>query len=397
MNANAAIAKPRAGDPIERARRLRPLIEQMSSTIERDRELPSGLRTAMHEAGLFRLLLPHSVGGEEVEPDVLVAAVEEVAKGDASTAWCMAQGSGCSMSAAYLDPSVTQQIFGDRQAVLAWGPVGPNAKATAVEGGYLVTGTWLYASGSRHAEWLGGHSPLFDADGKPRLSSDGRPAERTMLFPKSKAAIKDVWQVIGLKGTGSDTYTVTDLFVPASHTFTRESAADRRETGPLYRFTTFQLYGAAFAGVALGVARAALDAFLPMASSKIPMLQSKPLRDNAVVQSKVALAEARWQSSRAYLMQTLRDMWDTALRGETFTLQQRAALRLAGVHAILESREVIEIAYHLAGGTAIFENQAFERRLRDIHAVTQQVQSQIANYEVAGQVLLGLPVSSKLI
>ena len=226
---------------------------------------------------------------------------------------------------------------------------------------------------------------------------DGRPAERTMLFRKSDAVVKDVWQVVGLKGTGSDTYTVTDMFIPARYTFTRESADDRRETGTLYRFTTFQMFGASFAGVALGIARATLNAFMQIASTKVPMLATKPLRENAVVQSQVAMAEAKWQSSRAFLMQTLEQMWQTASRGESFSMQQRAALRLAAVHAIHQSKEVVETAYHLAGGSAIFENQAFERRLRDIHAITQQVQSQFSNFEVAGQVLLGLPSASKLI
>jgi alkylation response protein AidB-like acyl-CoA dehydrogenase len=341
--------------------------------------------------------LPRRYEGGEVEPATFVAAVEEIAKADASTAWCVGQGSGCSMAAAYLDPGVVREIFGDAQAVLAWGPVGPNAKATAVEGGYRVNGTWLYASGSRHAEWLGGHCPLVDAQGAPCLGPDGKPAERTVLFRKTNAVIRDVWQVVGLKGTGSDTYTVSDLFVPAQYTFTREAAADRRETGALYRFTTFQLFGVGFAGIALGIARATLDALIQLASVKVPMLAAKPLRDNAVVQSQVACAEAKLQSSRALLMQTLDQMWALASAGESFTIQQRATLRLAAVHAIHQSKDVVDTAYHLAGGSAIFENQAFERRLRDIHAVTQQVQSQIVNFEVVGQVLLGLPSTSKLI
>jgi alkylation response protein AidB-like acyl-CoA dehydrogenase len=400
MNIGAAIPKDRAArdtDPIERAQQLRPVIEVAAQAVEQSRSLPQELRTELHDARLFRLLLPRKFGGEEVAPTVFVTAVEEIAKGDASTAWCVAQGSGCSMAAAYLEPDVAREIFGAADAVLAWGPVGPNARATAVEGGYRVTGTWLYASGSRHAEWLGGHSPLVDAKGERCLGPDGKPAERTVLFRKSDAVVQDVWQVVGLKGTGSDTYTVTDMFIPARYTFTRESADDRRETGPLYRFTTFQLFGASFAGVALGIARATLDAFIQMAGSKVPMLASKPLRENAVVQSQVAVAEAKWQSSRAFLMQTLEQMWLTALAGENFSMQQRAALRLAAVHAIHQSKEVVETAYHLAGGSAIFENQAFERRLRDIHAVTQQVQSQFSNFEVAGQVLLGLPSASKLI
>jgi alkylation response protein AidB-like acyl-CoA dehydrogenase len=121
------------------------------------------------------------------------------------------------------------------------------------------------------------------------------------------------------------------------------------------------------------------------------------LRDSASVQSQVAQAEARLQASRALLFQTLDEMWAVAARGEAFSMHRRATLRLAAVHAVHQCKEVVETAYHLAGGTAIFENQAFERRMRDMHAVTQQVQSQISNFEVAGQVLLGLPVASKLI
>ena len=218
-------------DPIERARQLRPMIEAAAPAIEQSRSLPQELRAALHGAGLFRLLLPRKFNGEEVEPATFVAAVEEIAKSDASTAWCVAQGSGCSMAAAYLEPDVAREVFGSADAVLAWGPVGPNARATAVEGGYRVTGTWLYASGSRHSEWLGGHSPLVEAKGERCLGPDGKPAERTVLFRKRDAVVEDVWQVMGLKGTGSDTYTVTDMFIPARYSFTRESADDRRENG----------------------------------------------------------------------------------------------------------------------------------------------------------------------
>jgi len=397
MNIDASIATNQAPDAVRRARQLRALIEAEAAAVERACALTPKLLTALHDARLFKMLLPRSVGGDEIDPLTFIAAIEELARADGSTAWCVAQASGCSIAGAYVEPAVAQEIFGGKDAVLAWGPLGPTVKATAVDGGYRATGTWSYASGSRHAQWLGGHSALVDAEGKPCLGADGKPTDRTMLFPKTKAAIRDVWQVMGLKGTGSDSYTVTDLFVPARYTFTRESAADRRESGPLYRFTTYQMYGAAFASVALGIARATLDAFIQIAGTKVPMLGSKPLRDNPVVQSKVAVAEAQWQSAHAFLRKALGDMWETACRREGFTLRQRAALRLAAVHAGHQAKEVTETAYHFAGGTAIFENEPFERRLRDVHAATQQVQAQFVNFEVAGQVLLGLPVTSKLI
>jgi alkylation response protein AidB-like acyl-CoA dehydrogenase len=238
---------------------------------------------------------------------------------------------------------------------------------------------------------------VLEPDGSARLAPDGKPAERTVLFPKASARVNDIWRVVGLKATGSDNYVVEDLFVPDRYSFTRESAADRRERGPLYRFTTFHLYGIGFAAIALGLARASLDAFVALAATKVPKTKTFVLRDNAVVQSQVALAEAKLSSARAYLLDVLREAWDTAARGEALSLPQRAAIKLAGTYAVHQGKDVVDTVYHAAGATAIFEANPFERRFRDVHTVIQQVQAQFANFEMVGQVLLGLPSPSKLI
>ena len=251
-----------SSDCIARARALAPLIAAHAEHTERAREIAPEVLSALHDAQLFRMLIPKSCDGSEVDPATFMQAIEELAKADGSTAWCVAQASGCSMAAAYVEPKVARDIFGDTRAVMAWGPVGPNAKAVAVDGGYRASGSWSFASGIKHAGWLGCHCPVVEADGTPRLGPDGKPAERTMLIPKASARINDIWRVVGLKGTGSDNYVIEDLFVPNAYTFTRESAADRRETGPLYRFTTFHLYGTGFAAIGLGLARGALDAFI---------------------------------------------------------------------------------------------------------------------------------------
>jgi alkylation response protein AidB-like acyl-CoA dehydrogenase len=390
-------AQDDTGDYIARARALRPLITAHAARIEQEREISPEVLSALHDAQLFRMLVPKSCAGAEVAPAVFMQAIEELAKADGSTAWCVAQASGCSMAAAYVEPKVAREMFGDVRSVMAWGPVGPNAKAVAVEGGYRASGSWSFASGIKHAGWLGCHCPVVEADGAPRLGSDGKPAERTMLIPKASAKIKDIWRVVGLKGTGSDNYRTDDLFVPDAYTFTRESAADRRETGPLYRFTIFHLYGTGFAAIGLGLARGALDDFVALAATKIPKTKTFVLRDNAVIQSQVALAEAKLASSRSFLLQTLHETWDVAVRGEALSLPQRAALKLAGTYAVHQAKDVIDTVYHAAGATAIFESNPFERRFRDVHTVIQQVQAQFANFEMVGQVLLGLPSPSKLI
>ena len=386
-----------ASDCIARARQLAPLIEAHASETEAARSIAPAVLSALQEARLFRMLIPRSCGGFELEPAAYLQVIEEIAKADASTGWCVVQGSGCSMTAAYMAPHVARDVFGDPRSVLAWGPTDGKPRAVAVDGGYRVTGTWSFASGLMHATWVGGHCVIVEPDGSLRMADDGKPLDRTMVMPKTSVTVSDVWHVMGLKGTGSNTFTANDVFVPEAYTLTRESDQDRREPGPLYRFTTFQLYGVGFAGIALGIARRMLDEFKELAAGKMAYRQTKVLRENAVIQSQVAIAEAKLRSSRALMLQTLRELWETVANGDALSLEQRAGLRLASVYADHQSKDVADAVYHAAGATAIFESNPFERRFRDLHTVIQQVQGQFHNFELVGQVLLGMPAGSKLI
>jgi alkylation response protein AidB-like acyl-CoA dehydrogenase len=327
------------------------------------------------------------LGGAELLPADFVPVIEEIAKADASTAWCLNQASGCSMTAAYLEPKAACEIFGGPRGILAWGP-GPGT-ARVVDGGYRVTASWSFASGSHNATWLGCHVPVVESDGTQRLSLDGNPVIRTMLFPKESARMTDIWHVIGLKGTGSDRYNVEDLFVPERHSATRDGET-RREPGPLYSFSSLQLYAAGSAGVAMGIARSALDAFVALAQDKVPFRLAGTLRDNHLIQSQVAQAEARLSAPRAFLFSSLEEITAEVARVGYITLDQRMTIRLASTFAIHESVQVVDTTYHAAGSTAIFEENPFERRLRDIHTVCQQLQGRQEHFETVGQYLLGL-------
>jgi alkylation response protein AidB-like acyl-CoA dehydrogenase len=382
-------------DWVARAREVAPVIAAAAERIERERAISEDVLSALHDRQLFRLLLPRSCGGAEVQPAVYLTVIEEIAKADASTAWCLGQGCGGGIAAAYLKPEVAHDIFSDRRAVVASGPT--FGTAVAVAGGYRVSGTWAFASGNKHADWLAAHCLVEEGDGAPRLYPDGSPFERTMFFPKRSATFTDVWQVLGLQGTGSDKYAVTDLFVPEDYSYTREWPADRRENGPLYRISNYHMFGVGFAGVALGIARATLDAFIALAGEKSPRYVPQILRDNAAVQLQVGMAETRLRSARAFLMQILRDIWDVVAAGDSVTLDQRASLRMAITNASQQSREVVDAAYHAAGATAIFDSNVFERRFRDMHTVSQQVQAHSSNFELIGQHLLGLNPRSKFL
>ncbi|MBV9861368.1 MAG: acyl-CoA dehydrogenase family protein [Alphaproteobacteria bacterium] len=380
---------PNPIDPVARARDLAPAIAAAADAIEDGRCLPKPLVEQLHEARLFRMFYPRSVGGDEVAPGAYVRALEELGKADGSVAWCVSIANSTGLIAAYLEPEIAQTIFGDTRATVAWGP--PNqSSAAAAPGGYRVTGRWDFASGSRHAKWLGAHGPVIEPDGSFRLNHLGRPAIRTWLFPAESATLLDNWSPIGLRGTASESYTVTDLFVPEAFSATREDPTLRREPGRLYAFPQQTLYSVGIAGVALGIARGMLDAFIDLACHKTPRGMAR-LADSPTIQAEVARCEARLGAARAYMIDTVGEIYQGADSVAPIGVPERARVRLAAAYLISNAVAVADYTYKTAGVDAIFPGSPFERRFRDIHTVSQQIQSRDVHYESCGQVLLGNP------
>jgi alkylation response protein AidB-like acyl-CoA dehydrogenase len=385
-------------DWVARARALVPAIAATADRIEAERRIVPEVVAALHDAGLFAMLLPTSLGGGAADILAFNQVIETIAAADASTAWCLAQQVASTQAAGFLAPEVAREIFAAPGGAVAWGPPA-GAKAVVADGGYVVNGKWRFASGSEHCPWLGGHCAVIEAGGKPRLDSHGRPVMRTMLFRKEQATFHDIWHVIGLCGTGSNGYEVRDLFVPEAHSTWRDNAADRRGDEPLSRIPLLTLYGMGFSGVALGLARACLDAFMTLAATKKPSPMHGapiPLREHPAVQARVAEATGQLQSARAYLHELLRAFWDAATAKRAVSLEQRAQLRIAITGAIEQSCHVVDFAYRAAGADAIFRGSPFERRFRDMHTVTAQGQAHLSNFEGAGQALFGIETAQRL-
>jgi alkylation response protein AidB-like acyl-CoA dehydrogenase len=381
------------------ARDLAPIIAAAADRTERDRRIPDEVVTAIDEAGILRMLLPQTLNGGAADIVTFNRVIETISAADASTGWCLAQTLTSSQSAGFLDPEIAGEVFGSRKAIVAWGPPGGPTRAQVVDGGYTVTGKWRFASGSANATWMGGHSAVFERDGTPRLDAAGRPVMRTMLFRPAQATIHDTWHVLGLRGTASNDYEVSGVFVPGAYTTWRDSAPDRRERGPLYNIPLLTLYGIGFTGVTLGIADACLRAFMALAQTKKPgggLGSSVALRDNAVVQSKVAQATGRLNGARAFLHQTLQEYWQTSCTAGAFSLEQRAMLRVAITAAMDDARQVADFACREAGTNAIFEGGAFERRFRDLHTALAQGQAHLSNFEAAGQALFGVEPVQRL-
>src|SRR6266566_2412720 len=385
MRGNAMNKLPGLG-LVERARALFPLISREADEIERTRRLTPAVTSALIENDLYRALLPKSIGGIEAPLEVFMQTQEEVAKADASTAWCLGQCGVCAMTAAYLDPDAANEIFNVAPGILAWGAIAHEVQV--VPGGYRANARWDFASGSRQASWLGAHVQIVEADGTRRRKPDGAPEVRTILFPVTSATMYDVWDVIGLNGTGTDSYSVENLFIPEKFAALRDDPTALREKGPLYKLTTNLTFGMGFAAVALGVARATLDAAIELARGKTPQ-GLKAMRENNAVQGVIGRNEAGLRAARAYLYATATEVWrDLTQPGTQLTEQHRAALRLAATWTIHRSAAVVNAAYHMAGATAVFSANKFERRFRDMHTIAQQIQARDIHYEDVGKGML---------
>lgn len=373
----------------ERARALQPLLDADGPDIDRRRELTQEVVDALAEQDLLRLLLPRSLGGQEIPLVEFCRVTEAIAWADASTGWFVNQSNvSMATSAAAMPREAAAAIFAGPYAGLAWGSKHDDSRAVRVDGGYRLTGRWSFASGSRHTTWIGAHSAVQNPDGTPHLRY-GRPDDRSFLFPKTQATIIDDWQVLGLRGTGSDTYEVRDLFVPDAHAPARDAPEELREDGPLYRIRSTLLYASGFCGVTLGLARRMLESYTELARRRHSKASSNSMTANNVVQHDIARMEARLSAARAFLHEAATQVYDAAT-ADRLDVDTRIRLRLATTFGMNEATEVSIACYRGAGTMAILDAAPFERRLRDAMSAGQHLQALPGMLEMVGRHLIGV-------
>jgi alkylation response protein AidB-like acyl-CoA dehydrogenase len=369
-------------------RDLAPLIAEHADEAERERRLARPVVDALVHAGVFRLLVPPALGGAGASPLEFCEVIEAVSTVDGATGWCV-MISGCyGHFAGLLPPPAATEIFGDPGAV-ASGTFRPNGVARAVEGGYQVSGQWPLASGSSHATWLVGGCRLLDGD-QPRLTPTGRPELRLMFLPVGDATFLDTWHAAGLRGTASHDFVVRDCFIPGHRTCWFTHAPVRPE--PVYRLPVIAFFAACIASVPLGIARHAITLFTTLAGAKIPTWSQAPLRDKAAAQHAVGQAEGLVRAGRALLTETLRDVWATVTGRAALTWAQRGLLWLASTQAAIQATQAVELLFTAAGASAVYANTGLERCLRDVRTAAQHICVTPTNFEIAGQLALGLDV-----
>jgi alkylation response protein AidB-like acyl-CoA dehydrogenase len=379
---------------IEAAAGLAPQIRSCAEEIEQSRRLPLPLVEAITQAGLFRLWIPRSLGGEETDPMTLVRVVEEVSRADGAAGWCVAIGGEYGAFAGYLPAEAAREVYGNDRRVRTAGAFRPFGNATVVAGGYQVNGRWPLGSGCQHSDWIVGGCRVLDGD-QPRLRPDGTPVTRLLFFSASDCEIFDNWHSIGLRGTGSHDYAVSDVFVPATRSLSfREPPV---EPGPLYALPTIALFATVLAAVPLGIARHAIDTLLGLTATKIASRSRRTLRDDAMMQANLGQAEALVRSGRAFLYQSLAEAWQAVSAGQPLAVVQRAMLWLAATHAATAAKQATELMFAAGGSASPYVSGGLERCLRDVHAACQHVTLAAPNYQMAGQAFLDLDMRATML
>jgi alkylation response protein AidB-like acyl-CoA dehydrogenase len=278
--------------------------------------------------------------------------------------------------ACFLEPAVAEAIYGN-PATVTGGAYAPSGRGERVEGGWRVTGRWQWGSGTQHCDWLTGGT----------LTDDG--GFHLMYVPASAVTFHDTWHAMGLKGTGSLDFSVDGAFVPDGWSVQPGVSAPRLET-PLARFPNYNLLGSGIAAACLGLARRAVDEVVALAQGKTPLFSSKTLARSSLAQTEIARAEADLGAARAFLLDELHRVWEQVVAGGRPSVQDRARVRLAGIHAAERSAQAVDRCYTLGGGSSVFLGNPLQRCFRDVHTATQHLMVSQRVLETIGKVLLGV-------
>jgi indole-3-acetate monooxygenase len=359
------------------ARALGDEIRRRAPEFEAARRLPQDLVAKLAEAGLFHSCVPARWGGGELPARDVLLAIEEVARADGAAGWVVMIGATTGVLAASLPDAFAREIYGTNPRVVTGGAAAPLGSARRVDGGHRVTGRWPFGSGCQHSDWLVGGTVMDGGE------------TRIVYFARDQVEIFDTWHTGGLRGTGSHDFAVTDAFVPEGRSVLLGSRPN--EGGPLYRLPVFGLLALGVCAVALGIARRALDELVALAGAKMPTGSARNLASRAVVQRQVGLGEAALRSARAFVFSAVDDAWRIALRGESLPVETRANLRLAAANAAWSAARAVDLAYHAAGGTSVYDASPLSRCFRDVHVATQHMMVAQPIFEVVGRAVLGLP------
>ncbi|WGR73694.1 MULTISPECIES: acyl-CoA dehydrogenase family protein [unclassified Bradyrhizobium] len=398
--------EPRTGQPggpdtderayatmIASARVLLPQLRERAARTEELRHLPPETERGLHDAGLFRMLQPKRVGGAELDYVALIDCAELLGQADASVAWNLANLASHHWMLGMFEPEAQDVVWSkDPDTLIASSFIFPAGRATKVEGGYRLHGSWPFSSGVASCEWNMLASIVSSDD-----EADGI-EYRIFLLPKSDYKILDTWNVAGLRGTGSCDVEVRDAFVPAYMTVAVGDLAGGPTPGskvnanPLYTLPVFSLFPYVLSGVALGNAQACLHDYVEVVRHRISTYNRAKLSDFQSTQVKIAEASAKIDAARLIMRSACIDAMEDARHGRSPGMAVKTRYRRDGAFSVNLCTDAVSMLFAASGARGLFTTGVLQRQFRDAHAINSHL---AFNFDAAGtnygRVALGLP------
>lgn len=385
-------------DVLTAVRALLPDIADRAATIDEARRVPDVVVDALASAGVFRMLQPRRYGGNETDPVGFYEVVRAVSAVCGSTGWVTSVLGVHPWHLALFDDRAQHDVWGDDPSVLVSSAYAPVGKLTPVDDGYELSGTWMFSSGCEYASWA-----LL---GAVVTGPEGRPVDfMTVLVPRTDYGIRDVWNVVGMRGTCSNEITVDRAFVPEYRVKSNFETANLRgpgqkvNTGPLYRLPFGALFGTTVSMPVVGVVEGCYEHYLASMRERVRLsLGGGRFVDDPFAQTSVGRAASEIDAAILQTNRNLRELWEHAVDGREIPMMLRARARRDQVRATERAVEAIDLLFKTAGGSSLFLGNVVERAWRDAHAgsvhVANEPERALAQY---GRAAFGLPVEDNLI
>ena len=388
---------------VQAALALQPVLRAYREQIERDQRLPPALVEQLREAGFYKMVIPRTLGGLQVDTLTFLRAVELLAEGAGSVGWNLGNGGVGQLVTLGLPDDGVHEIYGKRADTIIAGTAVPGGgQAVPVAGGYRVTGRWQFGTGCQEASWMLGSFQVIGNDGQPQPHPEGGSLYWRGVFARSEVEIvPGSWDVTGLRGTGSFDWTVEDVFLPERRTMPQVGIPLENQwsrwPGVTYALPVQCWVGPHHSAVITGIALAGINALIELAGGKQP--RGRPsglLCESPQVQDAVGRADAILNAGRAYRTAMITELWNIVAADKETTLEQRARCRLASTYAADCAREAMDLVYRHGGSTSFKRESRLAECWRDLHTVGQTVTLAPEWYPIGGRVYLGMDPGPRL-
>jgi 3-hydroxy-9,10-secoandrosta-1,3,5(10)-triene-9,17-dione monooxygenase len=370
---------------------LLPTLRARAQETEDLRNVPEDLMKALQETGHFAMLQPKRYGGLEASPVDFHRNVRLVAGACGSTAWLASVLGVHPWQLALFPDQAQEDVWGEDNTTLISSSYAPMGRATAVDGGYLLSGKWSFSSGCDHARWVFLGGLIMDGENVVDF--------RTFLVPREDYEIVDVWDTVGLRGTGSNDIIVYEAFVPEHRTLSFVDTGrcvapgQASNTAPIYRLPFASLFSSAIANPILGMANGALEEYLGWTRDRVRASTGAKASGDSFNQLRIAEAATLVDAATLALERSLTEELELAIAGQKIPMELRVRVRRDQVAATLAGVKAIDRLFESAGGRALKTGTPIQRFWRDahsgrVHAINDPEKAQV----LFGQHALGLKI-----